>query len=286
MVIILTGLVLTWTAYFSHSQKLSHDLVITKNGVSNILGATGSSLLEIRTSLGFKKIAFLIAQVPLGIAEKVLLIMGGLIVIIGYIFLVVSITPKKFVNVSNEFDTESTGCIKYLDIKSRECIFGLFMGTIFLLISFPILHIWSIYSENNISGPMGISLILSITGLLVVIIYMIRMPSIRDDIINNKLYWIWMNIVIGVGIFMGTFSSLFGSLSFVKYGDYRVGLTFLICSVVLVLAGFIIGLVGYAKQRRHIWELETIIGKRTDILQRKRTKMMNASPNVKVVNFV
>jgi hypothetical protein len=85
----------------------------------------------------------------------------------------------------------------------------------------------------------------------------------------------------GLGLFMGTFSSLFGSISFIKYGDYRVGITFLACSVVLFLAGLIIGLVAYAKQRRHIWELETIIEKRTDILQRKKLK---AAPTVRVAD--
>jgi len=292
MVIIFTGLVLTWTAYFSHSQKLSHDLVITKNGLSKLLlGATGTTnLLEIRELLGFKKIAFLIAQVPLGVAEKVLLILGGFIVSIGFIFLIVSVARKKMAEVggrqqhSLNFD-DNICYTNYLDNKSRECILGVFIGTIIMLISFPVWHIWSINSESNFSGPMAISLILSITGFLVVVIYIIRMPSIREDIINNKNYWILMNIIIGLGIFMGTFASLFGSISFVKFGDYRVGLTFLICSVVLVLAGFIIGLVAYAKQRRHIWELETIIEKRKDILQRKRRNMMNASPEVKVVNF-
>lgn len=296
MVIIFTGLILTWTAYFSHSQKLTHENVIDNN---LLMSEKSTNLSEIRGSYGFKKIAFFVAKVPFGLAEKMLLISGIIFVNIGFLFLLASTAPKKQndimamtlgdnVSFGSSSKIQSSvgelGIINYLDKKSRECIIGLFIGTILLLSSFPILHIWSINSENNISGPMCVSLILSITGLFVVIIYIVRMPSIYENVINNKPYWLWMNIIMGFGLFMGTFSFLFGSISFIKYGDFRVGTTFLACSVVLFLAGFILGLVAYAKQRRHIWELETIIEKRTDILQRKRATKM--APAVRVVDFV
>jgi len=235
--------------------------------------------------LGFRSLAFLIARVPLGLAEKILLIAGGGITMIGFIVLIVLTAPlsgaaksPSLAGVSRSSSTSGDGRRQdppsvsgdLVDKKSRECIWGIILGMTMLLSSFPILHIWSCNTDTNISGPVGVNLILSITGFSVVVIYMIRLPSLRDQVINNHTYWIIFQSLLGLGIFVGSFFGIFGAWSFVRFGDYRIGLTLLVCSVVFCLGSVIVALVAYAKQRPHIWELETIIEKRTDILQRRK----------------
>lgn len=203
----------------------------------------------------FKDMLIAIAKTSLGKVELVALIIGWFTTLSGCIYLVVTLT------------------------KYRKSCGWIFFGIFLLLASNPILHVWSEAQQSpNVNGPGCIFILLSVFSLIFIMFGLHQLDGLKEAVVSKKI-WITINILVGLGIFLGESFLPIGALAATQSFHFSAGLALLILSFVLVVAGFLVGIVAYAKSRHHAWELETIIERQKDIRKLKKLQRVTAADN-------
>lgn len=234
------GLLLTWFSYiFVFSNSNVHDAAYP------IFGR------------GFKTIAYLIGTIRMSLVEIVLLSMGAVLVSCSFI-------------------------VFWLHTRNTERgsdILGLFSGIVFLLLSLPILQFWGPVpdAQSPPVGPVAVSLILSIAGSIIVVIYMWKTELfLRDKIIQSRVR-LSIYIITSLGVFTGSSFFVLGSSAFLYFGNFNVGRGILILSPCLFLLASIIGAIAYARDREELLDMEN------SREERKSRKIQNLQDNRSMV---
>lgn len=211
----------------------------------------------------FKTVAYEIGTLRMSVTEVVLLSVGALFVASSFVIFL----------------------YKADSLVLRKNIAGFATGVSLLLVSIPVLQLWEPITDLSVhppSGPIAISLILSIGGAIIVIVYIFKTGMfLRNSVIPPRTRAV-MYIIMSVGVIAGCFFLLIGTAGFHHYGTFAVGRGMLILSPSLFLLALVIGAIAYAKDREQVLEMETIREVRKNMKLRKleEQRYMNDTPSL------